>query len=320
MSQEQLDKADDPGRWEKLELIDESAGGRYLQLSGRRAVALQLADANADSVNDLVRRYELAGPPPVLAWGWVDTTVMVLTHWLTSVLLIIIGLVALYVEFTSPGISIGGLIAGLCFVLFFWSHFMGGTAGWLEIILFLAGVVFLGVEIFVIPGTGVTGVIGIVLVIASLVLASQTFVVPTSGHDAKSLTYGLAVVFGALGGFIVAVMVFGRYMGSLPLFNRLILRPASADDVDLDDEIADEGDDAPPGKKGPREFGGMFLPGVGDYGVSDSPLRPSGKVRFGEEFVDVVTDGTFVEPGRQVRVIRVMGNQVVVREVEDGSG
>jgi membrane-bound serine protease (ClpP class) len=313
MSQEQLDKAEDPARWEKIERIEESAGGRYLQLSGRRAVELKLADANADDVDDLVRRYKLSGPPPVIQWGWVDTTVMILTHWITTVLLIIVGLVALYIELTSPGISVGGLIAGLCFVLFFWSHFMGGTAGILEIILFLAGVVFLGVEIFVIPGTGVTGVMGVLLIVASLVLASQTFVIPTSGHDVKSLIYSLAVVVGALGGFVLAVMIFGRHMGSLPVFNRLILRPPSADQ--LDEDLA--ADDETPAEGKPKlAAGGVFAPQVGDYGVADSPLRPAGKVRFGEEFVDVVTDGTFVDAGQQVRVIQSVGNRIVVREVE----
>lgn len=320
MTEAQFEAADDPDRWQKLGVIDESTGGRYLQLSGRRAVELGLANANAGSIDDLVRRYRLDGRPPVLEWGWVDTTVAVLNHWLTTVLLIIVGLVALYAELASPGIGIGGLISGLCFVLFFWSHFMGGTAGWLEILLFLSGIVFLGVEIFVIPGFGFAGITGILLMVASLVLASQTFVIPTTGHDVKTLLYAVAVVVGSGGGFVIAVMVLSRYMHALPLFSRLILKPPSADDVDDDDDALAEsdGDDAggESGKKKPPRAGEFYLPSVGDYGISDSPLRPAGKVRFGEEFVDVITDGSFVEPGRQVRVIRTSGNRIVVREVD----
>jgi len=56
---------------------------------------------------------------------------------------------------------------------------------------------------------------------------------------------------------------------------------------------------------------------VGDWGVADSPLRPAGKTRFGKAYVDVVTDGTFVDQGRQVSVIQISGNRVVVREVEE---
>ena len=53
--------------------------------------------------------------------------------------------------------SVGGLIALLCFALFFWSRFLGGTAGWLEVVLFVSGMTFLLAEIFVIPGTGIAG-------------------------------------------------------------------------------------------------------------------------------------------------------------------
>lgn len=313
MSEDQLEKADDPGRWEKLDLIDESAGDRYLQLSGRRAVELGFATFTADDLSDLERHYKLSSPPEVLEWGAVDTTVMILNHWLTSVLLIIIGLVALYVELASPGISVGGLIAGLCFALFFWSHFMGGTSGWLEVILFLSGVVFLAMEIFVIPGWGVSGVTGIVLMIASLVLASQTFIVPTSGYEARHLVYGLGTVMGAVTAFVVVAMVLSKHMGSLPIFNRLILKPPSADEDEQDEVLEDE--DQAEGKKGGHAPAEYFHPQVGDYGVADSPLRPAGKVRFGEEYVDVVTEGTFVEAGSRVRVIKVHGNVVTVRQV-----
>jgi len=82
----------------------------------------------------------------------VDAAVTILNLPLITGLLFVIGLVALYVEFSAPGIGMGGLIAGLCFAIFFWSRFLGGTAGWLEVILFLAGVAFLAVELFVLPG------------------------------------------------------------------------------------------------------------------------------------------------------------------------
>jgi membrane-bound serine protease (ClpP class) len=313
MSESQIAMSEDPGRWEKLDLIQESTDDRYLQLSGRRAVELGLAQYEANNLDELMKIYGLRERPELLDWGAVDTTIMILNNWITSVLLIIIGLVALYVELASPGISVGGLVAGLCFVLFFWSHFMGGTSGWLEVILFLSGVVFLGVEIFVIPGWGVAGVTGILLMISSLVLASQNFVVPTSGQQAMQLLHGTAMVMGAILGFLVVALVLGRNMGSLPLFSRLILKPPSADDAaeEVDEEALDEG------KKADAQYSDFYRPAVGEYGEADSPLRPAGKVRFGEEYVDVVTEGTFVEAGRRVRVVKVTGNVVVVRQVRD---
>ena len=105
-----------------------------------------------------------------------------------------IGLVALYLELSAPGISVGGLIAGLCAVLFFWSRFLGGTSTWLEVLLFLAGTVFLVVEVFVIPGWGVSGLMGLVLILVSVVMASQEFVVPSTGRQWNQLVTTLLVI------------------------------------------------------------------------------------------------------------------------------
>jgi membrane-bound serine protease (ClpP class) len=56
--------------------------------------------------------------------------------------------------------------------------------------------------------------------------------------------------------------------------------------------------------------------GIGDWGVAESPLRPAGKAIFGDAYLDVVADGSFVDKGKQVRVIQVSGNRIVVREIE----
>ena len=105
----------------------------------------------------------------------VDTAVTLLNLPLVTGLLFVIGLVALYIEFMHRAWGLGGLIAGLCFALFFWSRFLGGTAGWLEVILFVAGVAFLAMEVFVIPGFGIAGLTGLLLVFTSILMASQHF-------------------------------------------------------------------------------------------------------------------------------------------------
>ena len=96
-----------------------------------------------------------------------DHTIHFLNGWWISALIILIGLIALWVELSAPGLGIGGLIAGLFALLFFWSHFLGGTAGWLEVMLFIAGIGFIAAEIFVIPGFGVAGISGFCLLYTS---------------------------------------------------------------------------------------------------------------------------------------------------------
>ncbi|NJN00887.1 MAG: hypothetical protein HC793_04880 [Aquincola sp.] len=91
----------------------------------------------------------------------------------------------------------GGFVAGICFLLYFWSKHLGGTADWLEVLLFLAGVSCILLEMFVLPGAAIFGLGGGLLIIASLVLASQTFVVPHSQADMDRLRSSIAIVVGA---------------------------------------------------------------------------------------------------------------------------
>ena len=87
-------------------------------------------------------------------------------------------------SFNSPDSDWAGLSAVLCFLLYFWGNFLGGTAGWLELVLFGAGVItFVAIEVFVLPGLGAFGVIGGLCMIVSLILMSQTFIIPHNQYE-----------------------------------------------------------------------------------------------------------------------------------------
>jgi membrane-bound serine protease (ClpP class) len=310
LSQKDIDASDDADQWEKVKPVVETGGKRFLTINGTRAVELRMAQGTADSRDELVARYGLQNDPLILERTGVDTAVTVLNFPLVTGLLFVIGLVALYVEFSAPGIGMGGLVAGLCFSLFFWSRFLGGTAGWLEVILFVGGIAFLAVEIFVLPGFGVAGLSGLLLIFFSILMASQNFVIP---RTAAQLTVSLnAVLVLAVSGisFVIVAVVLSQYFNMLPVVRSLILETPGA---------YDSRQEAGKGAKGVAEtpFSAHRFPvQVGDWGIAESPLRPAGKVRFAEHYVDVVTDGSFVDKGRQVRVVEISGNRVVVREIE----
>jgi membrane-bound serine protease (ClpP class) len=307
LSDKELDALKDRDDWEKLNPVLESQKGRFLEVNGRRAVELGLAEAVVANSDGLRQRYQLQGDLPVLQATGVDTAVYILNLPLVTGLLFIIGLVALYVEFSAPGIGIGGLLAGLCFALFFWSRFMGGTAGWLEVILFLAGAVFLAVEIFVIPGFGVAGLTGILLIIASLLLAGQNFVVPKTVVQWETLGTDLLVVFLSGTVFLAVGGILTWYLGTIPILGRMVLAaPDSQTDKPAQEIAAAVAQDG----------AGQPAVQVGDVGVADSPLRPAGRVRFGETYVDVVTEGSFIEEGVPVRVLQIRGNRILVRRVD----
>jgi membrane-bound serine protease (ClpP class) len=290
----------------------ESREGSFLEVNGRRAVELTLAEGNANSRQQLQQRLGLAEPPQVIKPSGVDTAVYILNWpWVTG-LLFVVGLVALYVEVSTPGLGLGGLVSLLCFALFFWSRFLGGTAEVLEIVLFLTGLAFLAVEIFVLPGFGVAGITGLLLMLAGILMASQTFLIPETKREWEVFGTSVLVLSCSAVVFVSAAAFLSRHFGSLPIFNRLILQPAAPDAAPRAATSTDPNKPLP--VLAPDNPYGVD---VGDWGLALSPLRPSGKARFGDRYLDVLTDGDFVERGRQVRIVEIQGSRIVVRDVEE---
>ncbi len=296
MSQKELDSAKDAEDWEKGKPVQETLGGNFFEVSGARAVELGLAEGNAANRDELCEQLGVVGTPEVLKWSAVDTTVLVLNNPYVTGLLFIIGLVALYIEMSSPGLGMGILTAGLCFALFFWSRFLGGTADWLELVLFLAGLAFLSVELFILPGFGVAGLTGMLLLGASLILASQDFVIPRTGAEMATLVRSLSVLMGSTLTFFILAAFIARHFGSLPVLGLLMLRPPAA------------------GEQDPHPVAVEQPPVVGEVGRADSALRPAGRARFGHRLLDVMTEGDFVPPGTPVRITSVSGRRILVEQ------
>lgn len=313
MSEYERQNLADADAWEQQKAVPESRAGYFLTLNGQRAVELGLAEALAESAEELKAQLKTSDSWQLLRSTSVDTTVTILNLPFVTGLLLVIGLIALYVEFSAPGIGLGSLIAGLCFAIFFWSRFLGGTADWLEVVLFLAGAAFLAAELFVIPGFGLPGILGILLMMVSLLMASQTFVIPSTPREVNTLVTSLAVMVGAGVCFCVLAAIFSQLFGVIPVLSWFALEPPQPDSLAAAPSGSQE---QKAGGKVALGAGDVYHVQVGDWGIAVSPLRPAGCVRFADQFVDVVTDGSFVDPGNQVRVIEVRGNRVVVREVE----
>ena len=163
-------------------------------------------------------------------------------------------------------------------------------AGWEELLLVGAGIALLVAEIFITPGFGVAGALGIVALLSGLSLslfgagATWEFVLGAVGRVVFSL---LLAIIGSL------VML--RFLTRLPFGRRLIL------ETEL---LAGAGGSSAP--ESDRRW-------LGKSGTALSPLRPAGNAEIEGELVDVVSDGEFIEPGAPVVVTRVDGNRIVVR-------
>ena len=288
-------------------LVSESGPERFLTLSGQRAIELGIAQGSQSSREDAARELGFETKKlRVYRPTTTDTVVYVLNNPYVTALLVLFGLVALYFEFSSPGMGVGGLLAGLAAVLFFWSRFLGGTSGWLEVILFMDGIVFLFAEVFVIPGFGVSGITGMALLFSSVVLASQDFVFPQTAEQwNQSLTSMLMLMCTGVA-FLIAAVFISKRLGSMPIFNRMVLAPPPI--VDESEKLDEHGKPISP----PHP-----MVSVGDWGRTESLLRPAGRASFAGRSLDVVSDGTYVDAGAQVRVIEITGNIVRVTEIDD---
>ncbi len=300
-------KADQRGdrRWRVVAVVkpsSEKEEGNYLTLSAEQARRYGLARELVDDFDELC---ELEGVNPAevstAESDLLDALVDFLRDPWTSMVLVMLGITCLILELKMPGVGLPGIVSAICFLLFFWSHSqVSGQVVWLAFLLFLLGLVLLALEIFVIPGFGVTGISGIILVLGSLGLVAY-------GHWPRSneewIGYGQAISPFSLSilGAVVSAFFLARYLPHIPYANRLMLKPR--------EEPSEESE----------HFADTIHPEIaallGAIGVAATPLRPAGKVRFGDDFVDVLAEGNYVQPGTRVQVIEIEGNRVVVKEV-----
>lgn len=272
--------------------------GKPLRLSGNKAAELGLAREVVENFAELKALYGLENDPTLVERGWADVLVDALNSPSVAWFLLVVGAVALYIELQTPGVGVGGLVSAICFVLFFWSAFLGGTAGWLEVLLFVLGVVCLLLEVFVFPGFGVFGVGGALLVLLSLILASQTFILPQNEYQMERLRNTLLMIAGAGAAAVLVVALVRRYLPHAPLLNRMLLAPPSQEELQSLSQ-----------REALAQFGHL----LGAVGTAVTPLVPGGKARFGDELVDVVANGDFIDRGQEVAVVEVRGSRVVVQ-------
>jgi membrane-bound serine protease (ClpP class) len=269
-----------------------------LKLTGPRAKELGLARHTVNDFSELRELYTLEDDVSLAEPGWADSLIDALAMPGVALLLLFVGIVALYAELHSPGVGVGAFVAGICFLLFFWSKYLDGTAGWLEALLFLAGLVCILLEIFVLPGTAIFGLGGGLLIIGSLILASQTFVLPHNDYQFRQLRDTVVGLSGIAVCVVLAAIAMRRFFPHSPLFNHMVLQPPSNDEMEY---LAH------------RESLVDFSHLLDHQGVTTTPLGPAGKARFDGQIVDVASRGEFIDRGASVTVVEVHGNRIVVR-------
>lgn len=221
-------------------------------------------------------------------------------------LLIAVFLVAMFIEMTHPGIVLPGVIAGVALVALVVPPMLVNMSAWWTLAAVLAGIGLIAIELFVVPGSIVTGALGVLLLMAGLIGAVM-------GGSLSSLTSGSDGLY-AVATLLLALVVAGagmwtasKYLHSVPVFNRLVLH-SSTDDA--------------PGTLAANVAGRLATRGavkIGQVGKTITPLRPAGRAQFGEEIFDVVADLGFVDAGAGVRVVSADAFRVVVERTPEAN-
>jgi membrane-bound serine protease (ClpP class) len=301
-----IDLAQDQTEWIRGEQIVAGGTGEFFSLDAK--TAQQFGIVRYSDITSPERLYERYGFDPTKVQtsrdDWLDAVAAFLRAPIVNVILIMLGIAGLILELKMPGFGVPGIVSAICFVLFFWAHAFAGQSTWeftlLAILLFVLGVVMLGIEIFLLPGFGVTGISGIALVVLSLVLVILEHM-PSTSQELTDLGAALTTVgLGLVAGMVAAVAI-ARYLPSIPYASRLVLEPPGEGEQAADADLTQEGLRA-------AEL-------LGAIGLAVTTLRPAGKARFGEQFLDVIAEGDYVNPGARVQVIEIEGNRIVVKEV-----
>lgn len=286
--------------------------GELLTLTATEATSLRdgrtlLAKAVAGSIEEIAQMEGMEGVEIVRAEA---TAFENFAWWVSkwSFLLILVGMAAAYAELKAPGFGIGGAISLLAFGMFFFGNYMAGNLANYELVaLFVLGVILVAVELFLIPGTGVTGIAGVLCMLGALLLGTvdkidwSDWKVGDFSGGLIDLLRGPALTLGTglLGGSILVLLLM-RFLPNAPLFRAFIARKELAGGASLDDEAAVAGSE----KR------------VGWTGEALTDLRPSGKAVMSGEELDVVADGAFISKGSKVRVLRQDGMRIVVSEID----
>ncbi len=259
--------------------------GAILSLTSDEAVRAKIANAISPTLAGALADARVpSGPLHYAAYSFGESLARFATSPEVSGILLSIGVLGLLIEMqTLHGIA--GLVGVSALVLFFGSHVYTGFSNGFVIALALAGVLGILLELHVLPGHGVPGVVGIVL-LGSAVLLSFGFGIFFGATESISIAIVLTAVLFAL---------FTRFFPGSAFARKIVFNGTQGADY-----VAS------------RDFRDL----VGHAGFATSFLRPAGVANIDGRRIDVLTAGDFVPAGSPIIVTRVEGSRIFVDAVD----
>ena len=234
----------------------------------------------------------------------VPTDMERLASWLTAIspILLTVGLIAIYIEFKTPGFGLPGIVGLLALCLYFASGYLAGLSGAGWILVFIVGLALVITELFIMPGTIIIGMAGAALMLIAIVMALID-VYPNPGPGLPSipnfqdqLQVRARDLFITAACFAAGVWALSLILPKTALFKQLTSKTASGIEADA---LLEQTNSARLGREG----------------MTTSPLRPGGKAKFGDDVLDVVSQGEMVPAHTKVRIIGFSGSDPLVEVI-----
>lgn len=283
--------------YEKIVIPGFADSTQILTLTASQAVELGYCDGIAENINQIAVQYldysdyDLETYNPTLY----DKIKGLLMNGVLQAILIMLIIGGIYFELQTPGIGFPTAVAVTAALLYFTPLYLTGYAQNWEVLLFVLGLILIVFEIFVIPGFGVVGITGIILVFTALILALIGNVhFDFSSLSLRQLFRAIMVVFAGIGMGLVLIIYMSSRIGKPGIFSRVALVSDQEGYVSV-----------------PMEP----LTLVGQIGIASTVLRPSGKVRIGDQYYDAVSLKGFIEKGDEVVVRRYENFQLYVMKI-----
>lgn len=280
---------------ERIEIEGLVDSTQLVTLTTEEAYNYAIADTMLDNLDNVLSYIKMKDAELIeVHSNWAEQVVRFLNNPIIASMLMMIGFFGLFAEIKSPGWGVPGTAGLIALALFFGSSYILQLASVVEILMFVIGLGLILLEIFVIPGFGIAGISGILLVLASLFLSlvgSDPFL------DFEAISMAVIQLSVALLLALILIFLLAKYLPKTNIFKKFVLS---------------EQEKAESGYTSRTEDTAL----VGSKGIALTPLRPSGTAEINSKRVDVVTDSEFIEKGKLVEVIQVDGMRVVVKEIK----
>ena len=269
--------------------------GKLLTLTTAEAVALDYA-VEIEDLEALLTTLGYGGADVVTSEvNWAERIVRFFSHPVVAPFLLSLGFLGLLAEIKTPSFGLAGAAGILSLSLFFGSHLIVGLAGLEDLLIFGVGLALVGVEVLLIPGFGLFGIIGALGITAGLYLSLMGSLPTSDDFTRAGLVLSTTVLL-----IVVSAWVMIR---SLPRSSRL-----AKSGIFLLQRTA---------KSIGYESAEARVDMVGVTGKAITDLRPSGTGLFGEERIDVVSESEWITAGTPIRIMSAEGYRHVVRPVSE---